>query len=246
MTVEHFLEKSHDSNIAANWDDSHRYTPTSRHRRQILLRMLSDLGFQNCLDAGCAQPYLIQEIVHRFGVKGYGCDISDAVMAQNQEKVPECEFMALDLSKEAWPNQKFDLVVCSEVLEHIENWQPALANLVRMSRRYLLITVPGGKRRLTDEMLGHYRHYKGPELLSALEENGCTILSVKRWGFPVYDLYKSLISKVAPEKLYSAFMSGEQKYSWKQKLISYVLYLAFYANYLTKNGDQIIVLVRVD
>lgn len=242
MRAEEILAGVNEKNIVAQWDDAHRYTPAPRHRRRLLLRLIADLGFRDCLDAGCAQPYLIQEIVHRFNVQGYGCDISDQVMAVNQQQVPECAFRALDLTRETWPgNQQFDLVICSEVLEHIPEWRVALANLVRMTGKHLVITVPSGKRRPMDLMVGHHQHFQGPELVAALEENGCEVVQVRRWGFPFHSLYKLLISNVSPDRLYNAF-SGT-RYSLTQRLVSHALYGLFFLN--TANaGDQLIVLAR--
>ena len=244
-SAEELLAQSHDRNLAVQWDDSHRYTPTSRHRRRLLMNVLRKLEFRDCLDAGCAQPYLIEEIVQRFGVQGYGCDVSDECMAANRRRSPHIQFEPLDLAVEAWPGgRQFDLVVCSEVLEHIRDWEAALANLVKMTRKYLLITVPGGQLRAIEQMLGHYRHYKGPELLEALHRNGITDARLRYWGWPFYDLYKYLISRAAPEKLYNSFCTGQKKYSLAQKLVAHVLTGLFYCNDLTNAGDQLIVLAR--
>lgn len=243
MKAEEILAGVNEKNIVAQWDDAHRYTPAPRHRRRLLLRMIADLGFQDCLDAGCAQPFLLEEIVRRYKVAGFGCDISDTVMLANQQLLPHCEFRALDLSREVWAdNRQFDLVISSEVLEHIPEWQAALANLVRMARRHLLITVPSGKLRPMDQMVGHYRHFQGPELLSALEEAGCEIIKVRRWGFPFHALYKVLISRLSPEKLYNSF-AGTQ-YTPSQRLMSDILYGLFYLNDFANEGDQLIVLAR--
>ena len=243
MRTEQILAGANEKNVVAHWDDAHRYTPAPRHRRRLLLRMIADLNIKDCLDAGCAQPYLLQEVVRRFEVAGFGCDISDEVMAANQQQLPNCQFMALDLSREVWPGgRQFDLVVCSEVLEHIPEWRLALSNLVRMSRQYLLITVPGGRIRPMDRMVGHCQHFQGPELVSALRDNGCSVMQVRRWGFPLHSLYKVLISQVAPEKLYNSF-SGV-RYSLFQRALSHALYLLFYLNDFSNAGDQLIVLAR--
>ena len=46
----------------------------------------------------------------------------------------------IDLTRDTWSNgRKFDLVVSSEVLEHIRDSKAALAHLVEMSQRHLLI-----------------------------------------------------------------------------------------------------------
>ena len=244
MSSEQILTGFNNKNVAATWDDAHRYTPAPRHRRRLLFRIIDGLHFKDCLDTGCAQPYLLQEIVHRYSVAGYGCDISDQVIASNKEQAPDCQFLILDLSREVWPKGKqFDLVISSEVLEHIPDWRSALKNMVDMSRKYLLITVPSGKVRTMDRKVGHYRHFYGPELTSSLQEFGCTVLKVRRWGFPVHSLYKVLISKIAPDKIYDSFAGG-RSYSLLQRLLSHILYLLFYLNEFWDSGDQLIVLAQ--
>jgi SAM-dependent methyltransferase len=232
-------------NVAAKWDDSHHYTPGPRHRRRLLLKIVSQLRFQDCLDAGCAQPYLLEEIVRRSGAKGYGCDLSDQQMALNRQSVPGCDFVALDLSQQVWPDgRQFDLVICSEVLEHIADWHTALRNLVQMTRQHLLITVPGGKLGQVERRLGHHRHYKGPEIVSAIEALGFEVVMVRRWGFPFYDLFKATINRVAPDKVFDAFTLAQRPYSFSKKMMSHGLYAMFFVNDPFPWGDQLIVLAR--
>jgi SAM-dependent methyltransferase len=231
------------TNVVAHWDDAHRYTPAPRHRRRLILDMLRGLEFADCLDAGCAQPFLLQAIVERFGVAGFGCDIADQVMAQNQEALPGCTFQVVDLMRETWPGgRQFDLVVCSEVLEHLGDWKAAVANLVKMARKELLITVPSGPIRTMDQMVGHLQHFRGPELCAALKEQGCAIQTARYWGFPMHTWYKSLISSVSPAQVYSAF-SG-QRYGPGKKLLSHLLYGLFFTNNLFNSGYQLFVHAR--
>jgi trans-aconitate methyltransferase len=241
VKAEEILALANEKNVVAGWDDNHRYTPAPRHRRRLLLKMLQGLDFGDCLDTGCAQPFLLQTIMQRFRVAGFGCDISNQVMESNCQILPDAEFRVLDLTRETWPdNRQFDLVVCSEVLEHIPDWPDAVANLVKMTRKHLLITVPSGKRRTMDRLVGHHQHFRGPELTAALEEHGCTIRQVRFWGFPVQSLYKALISTVAPAKLYSSF-SGGGSYGWGKRLFSEVLYWFFFVNDLGRSGPQLLV-----
>ena len=243
VETEQMSRGSYDRNVVVEWDDAHRYTPAPRHRRRMMLRIIADLDVRDCLDAGCAQLYLLQEVVRRHGIVGYGCDISDQVIAKNQRLAPDCNFLTMDLSRETWPQgRQFDLVICSEVLEHIPDWRSALSNLVRMSRKYLLITVPGGKIRPIDRMVGHNYHFQGPELASELQELGCEIVQLRRWGFPIHSLYKILINKLSPEKLYGSF--SETHYRFFRRLFSHTLYMLFYLNELSNSGDQLILLAR--
>jgi SAM-dependent methyltransferase len=237
--------RNDDRNVVAAWDDAHRYTPAPRHRRRLLLKILDGLEFDDVLDAGCAQPFLLGEMVQRYGVVGYGCDLSDQVVEENRRTLPSCEYRALDLTKEVWPDaQRFDLVVCSEVLEHLADWQGALRNLVAMARNDLLITVPGGPRRAMDRLVGHVQHFEGTELTHALEALGCRVERVSRWGWPVHSAYKAAISRLGPDRLYATFSDGE-RYGFFKKAISELLYRLFFVNDLCGRGHQLIVHARV-
>jgi SAM-dependent methyltransferase len=226
------------------WDEAHRLSPAPRHRRRLVVDVVRRLGVRDCLDAGCGQPYLLASLKDELDIETYGCDISARTMEDNAGSPVAREFRVLDLSQEVWPDRTFDIVVCSEVLEHIPDWPAAVANLARMAREYVLITVPTGKVRTMDRMVGHTQHFAGPELVAALGASGCRPLEVRRWGFPVHSLYRKLISAQA-DRVYDAF-SGEDggRYGPIQKAVSQVLYRLFFLNDHFRSGDELIVLAR--
>jgi SAM-dependent methyltransferase len=229
--------------IAAEWDHAHRFSPAPRYRRRIILNWLDKLKFTECLDVGCAQPYLLSEIVEKYNVKGYGCDISTKVIAKNKKLFPHYDFWVLDIEQENMTNHKqFDMVVSSEVVEHIPNWKIAIKNLAHLSQRYLLITVPCGKIRPIDRMVGHRQHFAGPEIKAEIEKNGFKCIKVSKHGFPVHSLYKRLIN-ISPDTLYHSFQETK-KYSFWQQCISHLLYIAFYVNDLFSSGEQLMILAQ--
>ncbi len=124
-------------------------------------------GFEvrNCLDAGCGQLCLLEDLQRELGLETYGCDLCDRTMEDSAGSPVAREFRVLDLSRETWPGRSFDLVISSEVLEHIPDRPTAVTNLARMARRYVLITVPTGKVRAMDRMVGHTQHFAGPSTL---------------------------------------------------------------------------------
>jgi hypothetical protein len=135
---------------------------------------------------------------------------------------------------------RYDLVVCSEVLEHVPDWRAALANVVAMARRYVVITVPGGKRRRMDALVGHHRHFVPGQIAAALREEGCDPVWGHRWGWPVHSLYRWGISRAGADRMYRSF--GTERYSSVQIGLSNVLYGAFFVNDVFHRGDQIMVL----
>ncbi|MEQ8369797.1 MAG: class I SAM-dependent methyltransferase [Alphaproteobacteria bacterium] len=72
----------------------------------------------------------------------------------------------------------FDLVVCTEVVEHIKDDRQAIGELWRIVRPggWLLLTVPGTYYWPDYErLIGHFRHYTGPGLDALLTAAGFTI-----------------------------------------------------------------------
>lgn len=231
-----------EGNYVASWDDAHRYSPAPRHRRRLITEWIRRLRFADCLDAGCAQPYLL-EMMRRRQIAVHGCDISDEVIRQNRAHFPYARFEQMDLVRQVWPGgRRFDLVVCSEVLEHVESWEAALANLTKMCRRHLLITVPGGKIRPIDRHIGHLRHFSGTELSRALQAQGLKVIRLRRWGWPMHSIYKRAINDVMPGKVYRSF--GEKRYGFAKKLFSQIISIAFYVNDFFPWGTQLLILAR--
>ena len=123
MTVDLSVPAAPGIDEVAAWDDAHRYTPAPRHRRRLLLKLLGASISMTFSTPVCAQPFLLDEVVRRFQVPGFGCDLSQRVIDANRHVLPHCEFRTLDLTREVWPDaRRFDLVVCSEVLEHLVAW----------------------------------------------------------------------------------------------------------------------------
>lgn len=230
--------------LVAGWGEAHRHSPAPRHRRRLIRRIVRGLEPRDVLDAGCGQPFLIDDLVRTLDVRGHGCDVSDVAMQAARRDFPGIEFRAMDLASDRWPDERtFDVVICSEVLEHVPNWEAALDNVVRMSHRHVLITVPGGKLRGHDEIVGHIRHFDGDLLSRALESRGCEVLLVRRWGFPVHTLYRALINMLGAERMYDQF-GGERGYTRGERLLSNLLYASFFANDAFTRGEQLIVLAR--
>lgn len=83
----------------------------------------------NILDIGCSN----NDLKKITGEKVYGIDI-----AGTPDKV-------IDLEKErlsAFPDNSYDFLVCTEVLEHIDNLYEVLDDMVRVSKKYILISLP--------------------------------------------------------------------------------------------------------
>jgi hypothetical protein len=228
--------------IAYEWSDAHRFSPAPRHRRRIVSAIISKIRFDSCLDAGCAQPYLLYDMYKR-GKQVFGCDISHKVIEANRKDFPGVPFEVIDISAGVYPGgKKFDLVISSEVLEHVYDWRAAIKNLALMSNRYLLITVPSGKIYNIDKLVGHMRHYSSSELTLELEKYGFSVIFRKNWGMPFHSLYKYFINAIDYRKTYAHF--ALKPYGVFQKMVSQFLYFLFYFNDIFKSGSQLFILAK--
>jgi hypothetical protein len=231
-----------DNDIASLWNDAHRFSPAPRHRRRIITNIISRIKFISCLDAGCAQPYLLDKLRKR-GKQVSGCDISSKVIEANKKELPGIDFEIVDISKGVYPQaKKFDLVISSEVLEHIYDWPAALANLACMSGHYLLITVPSGKINKIDTIVGHLRHFTLQDLEAELNKNNFRVVYHKFWGAPFHSLYKYFINGFDYQKTYRHFAA--RPYGLFEKLLSHFLFVLFYFNDLLASGSQLFILAE--
>jgi ubiquinone/menaquinone biosynthesis C-methylase UbiE len=71
-----------------------------------------------------------------------GADTSDDALREASRRAPGVSFQFGDVLDLPFPDRSFDLVVCTEVLEHVEDPAAALRELRRVARRAVLVTVP--------------------------------------------------------------------------------------------------------
>jgi len=225
------------------WEWLHKHSPAPRHRRRLIMKLLKGLEFGQCLDVGCAQPYLLEDLRQaRPDLELAGCDISETVIEANRRQFPGAEFFVMDLCTGGDIGKQFDLVTCSEVLEHLPDWRGAVTRLTRVARRWLLLTVPSGRLYPIDEMVGHFRHFQGTELIEACRANGFHPVRAFRWGFPFHSLYKRLINAVSPKKMYASFT--RQRCGPGKRILSSMLYGLFFLNDAFRGGQQFVALLE--
>jgi SAM-dependent methyltransferase len=237
LPMEMMSSESYDRGWETKWDDMKRYGPFSRHIRRMLKDIIRPLKIESVLDIGCGQGSLLQELCVEFPyIKPYGVDISKTAVELAIQRVPDGRFWVSDITQQPL-NEKYDLVVCSEVLEHIPDDITTLRNLRRMTGKYLLISAPQGRMRRFERKVGHVRNYAPGELVQRLEQNGFVVVSTIEWGFPFYSpMYRDFLEITG-----SKGTTGE--FGRIRKLISNIIYYFFKLN-SSKRGDEIFVLAK--
>lgn len=86
-------------------------------------RIVRDIAPRRVLDAGCAMGFLVETLRER-GVEAWGIDLSDYAIERVHESVrPYCRVGSVTDPLD----ERYDLVVCIEVLEHLPAPEAALA-----------------------------------------------------------------------------------------------------------------------
>lgn len=150
------------------------------------------------LDAGCGGGRHLSEAFRARGVSVVGIDLNrdDALKAYNTTKIMRKEgedgggaslVMVSDVTRLPFKDASFDIVICSEVLEHIPDHRQAMGEIIRVLKpgSSLVVSVP---RYLPERICwalsedyhneegGHIRIYRTRELIGLLENAGATCI----------------------------------------------------------------------
>lgn len=231
------MKYNYDKIWKETYGDMEIYGPTHRHIFRICSNLLEEIEYKSVVDVGCGMGYNLPLLCKNKKIDQVaGIDISKEAISKI--KFPG-NFKVMDIQRESL-NEKFDLVFCSLILEHIENDVVAIKNIKKMANKYILITTISGKNfdkyKLHEETMGHVRNYHEGELDRKLQDEDITIIKKINWGFPFYSpIVRQIQNKT--KKI-------ESKFNLLEKIISYLLYLLFFLN-SSKRGDILIILAKV-
>jgi len=183
-------------------DEWNRVHPGNRHRARLVITELArilglgqDAGAGlSLLDVGCGNGLLLRRIASRFPkLELYGEDVSPAAVELASDVARETFVHDLGLSPLP-TDRRFDLVVMTEVLEHVSDPAAFLRNLRRSLApgASVVLTVPTGATTAFDRMIGHHRHYTLAELDELCSDADYRTVRAYRWGFPFFSLYRTI------------------------------------------------------
>jgi SAM-dependent methyltransferase len=190
------------------------YGPRFISRSRLIRRLVRAIRPNRTLDIGCGSG-LITKVLAEASAEVVAVDVSDQAIAVSRAALGEATNVRLMVADVFQPRDaigdwrgSFDLVVLSEVLEHIPDDEGALGTVWELlgEKGQLLLTVPGDPKlwNVEDERAGHVRRYTREELRRKLQKNGFQILRMVNWGFPItrwlYLLEVSLLLRRRPSR----------------------------------------------
>lgn len=159
-----------------------------------LISLAKPLLPQTILDVGCGEGFTINKLGENgVGKKIEGVEYSKDAIRLGKKLFPNLIFKEGSAYALPYKDNSFDLVVCTEVLEHLDQPAKVLSEALRTSKKYVLISVPNepffmlsnfirGKNlfRLGDDP-GHANHWTVLSFQKFIKKNG---IKIKEMLFP--------------------------------------------------------------
>ncbi len=104
------------------------------------LDLLKGMG-KSALDVGCAFGYGVS-LLDSLGYDGFGTDVSVYGISEAKKTTGKTNFAVCDVQKHLPFREKFNLITCFEVLEHLRDPLKALQNMYDACDGVILCTTP--------------------------------------------------------------------------------------------------------
>lgn len=113
-------------------------------RIRFIMQMINSINPGSLLDVGCGDAFLLEKLKVK---NGCGIDLSPHNIASAKKRLKgNGRYLLLQADAESIPFdcEKFDAVVCSEVIEHVQHPESVLREIARVLKRQgtFIITIP--------------------------------------------------------------------------------------------------------
>lgn len=179
----------------AHLGNSHASHPGNRFRYELIVDRVARLGrrFERVIDCGCGDGSLLARLERGVDCgELYGMDVARS--PESARICPRMQFTLQDLGQPVAEPLRggFDLVLCSEVIEHVADDRTVIENLAALVRPggIVVLTTQTGRIYRTEQFLGHLRHYDLSDLSGRVAAAGLHVESSFRCGWPWLRLQK--------------------------------------------------------
>jgi len=179
----------------------------NKAREDLVLEELGKLkGKDFFLEVGCAQGHF-EKKVSGLCRNVFGADYAFEKLPAAKKKVAKAEFVGINAESLPFKAAGFDFVLCTEVLEHVPDWEKAFKELQRVSRKKILVTVPLEKGYFW-RILSKFKAMKTRGHLHRLDSTDLVEKAGKEWKVSRYEIVSTpsrrlnkVIGKRAREKI---------------------------------------------
>ncbi len=111
---------------------------------QAVAELAASVSPKAILEVGCGEGHITQVLLDHTQAKIHATDLSPTIIdiARGQLNSPRVTFEAKNIADLSSDQHTAPLVICCEVLEHLEDPAQGLAKLAELARPYALMSVP--------------------------------------------------------------------------------------------------------
>jgi len=149
-------------------------------------------SIKSVIDVGCGEgsrTFFLKTRIPDASV--LGADFSEAGIEQARktwcEGISGLEYTCVEAGDESLWENKYDLITCFEVLEHLDEWKPIVDKFIKSSNKYILLSFPAGRMWKYDAISGHVRSFKRGEMEDYLTQRGFSKIKTYYAGFPIFN-----------------------------------------------------------
>ncbi|NOT53170.1 MAG: methyltransferase domain-containing protein [Deltaproteobacteria bacterium] len=118
-----------------------------------------------------------------------GMDATDTMLTTCWQKFPDMDIRKGDITRIPLPDRAVDVVLCRHILEHLDDYRPAVREAVRVARQkvfVVLFRVPTHEERRAIGQGAWDNRINGSELAALLESLGCSFTTTQLpYGYDV-------------------------------------------------------------
>lgn len=155
-----------------------------------VLKDLSTLKIDSVLDVGCGEGFTLKKLKEEgIGETYQGIDYSEKAIEIGKKENPDLKLQSGDVYDLKFKDNSFDLVISTEVFEHLDNPEKALKEIKRVSKKYILLSVPNEpwfylfNYTQWGKDIGHINKWSSKDFEKFIKSNSLKILR-KKTPFP--------------------------------------------------------------
>lgn len=161
-----------------------------------LVSTIKDLELNSILDVGCGEGFTLNKLSNEgIGKNLEGVDFLQTAIDLGKKAHPKLTLKQGNIYDLEYKNDSFDLVMATEVLEHLDDPRKGLKELIRVSKKYILLSVPnepffiganflrGKNLKRWGNDIEHIQHWNSIGFKKFVKKEGLRIVS-SRYPFP--------------------------------------------------------------